>query len=331
MAGRSAWPILVSTVFMEYQFKEITAQNLGDIVFLVKKVTGKRLSVAYYQKKYDTPQANGLYHGWLAYDTEGRPVSVAAALPTLVQLPNGQQVPATQMIETFTLPEHRGKGLMTVMVQKIIDAHRAAGVKIFFGLLNQNNVHPFTKKLGFTQTHTMRYYGINTGALPLEAVARRLGFTTWYRLWLNRCLVPYLAPAGSVLPNSALLEGYGGVVHNTAFLAYKKFSMNYLCQFEGIDSWLKFESGLLVGDVVMPPDCTQVQFDTWLDQLLVLARKTGLRRIFFQTFEGARLDVFLQKKHTPQPSWAPCCLGTDAEMQAALPQLRFGFADFETY
>ncbi len=331
MAGRSAWPILVSTVFMEYQFKEITAQNLGDIVFLVKKVTGKQLSVAYYQKKYNTPQANGQYHGWLAYDPAGSPVSVAAALPTLVQLPNGQQVSATQLIETFTLPEHRGKGLMTVMVQKILDAHRAAGVKIFFGLLNQNNVHPFTKKLGFTQTHTMHYYVLRTGAPPIEAVLRRLGLAFLYKLWLKNRMKSYLAPAEMILPNSVLMEGYGGVVHNAAFFAYKIFSMNRLCHFEGIGSWLKFESGLLVGDVALPTNCTQAQFDIWLNQLLVLAKKTGLRRIFFQTFEGARLDCFLQKKHEPQPSWSPCCLGTDAEMDAILPQLRFGFADFETY
>jgi GNAT superfamily N-acetyltransferase len=316
---------------MEYQFKEIAPNSLQDIVFLVKKVTGKQLSVAYYQKKYDTPQAQGRYHGWLAYDAADRPVSVAAALPTLVQLPDGRQVPATQMIETFTLPEHRGKGLMTLMVQKIVDAHLAAGVQVFFGLLNQNNVHPFTKKLGFVETHTMRYYAIETGALPIEAVARRLGWSKAYNRWLETRIAPYLAPVGSVLPNSALLDGYGGVVHDAAFLAYKTFTTNRLCQFEGIGSWLKFESGLLVGDVVLPTGCDQLQFDRWLAQLEVLAKITGLRRIFFQTYEGARLDAFLHKKYAPQPSWAPCCRASDADMTAQLPNLRFGFADFETY
>jgi GNAT superfamily N-acetyltransferase len=317
---------------MNYTFREITPQNLADIVFLVKKVIGKQLSVAYYQKKYDTPQANGKYHGWLAYDAGGQPVSVAAALPTLVQLPDGQQLPATQMIETFTLPEHRGKGLMTTMVQKILDTHNAAGIGLFFGLLNQNNVHPFTKKLGFVQTHTMQYYAISTGAFPLEAIARRTGLSAWYNRWLKNRLLPYITSEdATILPNSILQEGFAGVVHDAAFFAYKKFSMNRLCQFEGIDSWLKFESGLLVGDVVLPADCDQAQFDRWLAQLVLLAKKMGLRRIFFQTFEGARLDAFLQKNYVPQPSWAPCLLGTNTEMKASLYQFRFGFADFETF
>jgi GNAT superfamily N-acetyltransferase len=328
MAGAATRKILNME---QYQFEEITDGNLSDLVFLVKKVAGKQLSVAYYQKKYNTPQAGGRYHGWLAYDERHQPVSVAAALPMLLQLPNGNQIPATQMIETFTLPEHRGRGLMTKMVQMILDTHQTAGIRLFFGLLNQNNVHPFTKKLGFVHTHTMRYYALDTGALPVEAIARRLGINSWYQRYVNRITAPYLMPPGSVLPNSAIAEGYGGVVHNEVFFKYKTFTMNCLCDFSGVQSWLKFENGLLVGDVQLPANCTQVAFDGWLSELKALAKKTGLRRIFFQTYEGSRVDVFLQARHAPNPSWAACCLSNDPVIQAILPQLRFGFGDFETY
>jgi GNAT superfamily N-acetyltransferase len=316
-----------------YNFKKIGPDNLADLVFLVKKVGNKRLSTAYYEKKYNTPWSGGQYHGWLAYDTHsGQVVSVAAALPLQAVLPDGKQVPMTQMIETFTLQEHRGRGLMTTLVKKILEEHQNAGTRLFFGLLNQNNVHGFVKKLGFTHTGTMVYYKLKIRTFPLEALCRRCRVPGLFRWWANRLLSPCLAPDNvRILPNSALAEGHAGVLHDDLFFKYKSFSFNKLCRFSGIDSWLKLESGLLVGDVGLPEDCPDAQFDDWLSTLQKIARRAGLRQIIIQAHPQSRLSQKMSARFAPQPSWSVCCLATDEEMRPYLTQMRFCYGDFETF
>ena len=315
-----------------YDYKKIGPDNLGDLVFLVKKVAKKRLSTGYYRKKYHTPWSGGQYHGWLAYEKKsGRVVSVAAALPLRAVLPDGSRVPVTQMIETFTLPEHRGRGLMTHLVKKILAEHKNTGTRLFFGLLNQNNVHGFVKKLGFTHTGTMDYYRLGMRTFPLEALCRRCRVPGLFRWWAKKVAAPYSAPEGFVLQNSAQEEGYGGLLHDARFFGYKSFTFNRLCQFSGIGSWLKFESGLLVGDVLLPENCPDAQFDEWLSTLRKIARRAGLHQIVFQAHPRSRLGQKLSARFPPNPSWSVCCLAADEAMQPFLEKMRFCYGDFETF
>ncbi len=316
----------------QYEYKKIDDSNLSDLVYLLRIVAKKRLSVDYYRKKYNTPRSGGQYHGWLAYEKNtGQVVSVAAALPLWAILPDKKLVPVIQMIETFTRSEHRGRGLMTLLVKKILEEHQNTGTRLFFGLLNQNNVHGFVHKLGFTQTHNMEYFSLEIGTFPLEAVCRRCRISGLFRWWANRVIAPYLAPADFVLENSVLGLGYGGLLHDQSFFAYKSFSFNRLCRFSGIDAWLKFESGLLVGDVVLPELCPDTQFDEWVLTLQKIAGQMGLRRIFFQTWSGSPLSQKLSARFQTNPSWSVCCLASDAEIEPFLEKMRFGFGDFETF
>ncbi len=316
-----------------YHFKRIEPDNLADLVFLVRKVAKKRLSTDYYHKKYNTPWASGQYHGWLAYDAQnGQVVSVAAALPLRAELPDGRQVPLTQMIETFTLPEHRGRGLMTQMVNKILSEHKENGTPLFFGLLNQNNVHGFVKKLGFTHTGKMVYFQLKINTFPLEALCRRCHVPGLFHWWANRVLAPFFAPSDAPpLGNAVVREGGIGVLHDELFFKYKSFTFNKLCRFSGIDAWLKFESGLLVGDVGLPSNCTEAQLDEWLATLQLMARRAGLKQILFQTHPQSQLGQMLSTRYESKPSWSVCCLSDDEEMRPLLDKMRFGYGDFETF
>lgn len=315
-----------------YLIRPISAQNLSDVVRLVHQVAQKRWSVAYYQKKYETPWAGGQYHGFLAYErSTGKAVAVAAALPMLGVLPNGQRIRLTQMIETFTLSEHRGKGLMTHLANKILEAQQVDGVQMFFGLLNQNNVHGFVRKLGFTATETMQYFEVKVRTVPLEALCRRLRIPAIFRWWAGLVLREYRAEHATVLTNSLLAEGFGGVLHDVNFFSYKSFTFNYLCHFNGLDAWLKLESGLLVGDVCIPPETSAEQWEAWQRSLKHLAHRAGLRKIIFQASPDTELGRRLAMQYEGRPSWWVCCKTTDPSLEKLLPQMRFGYGDFETF
>ena len=221
---------------------------------------------------------------------------------------------------------------MTLLVKKILTEHQNNGTRLFFGLLNQNNVHGFVKKLGFTHTGTMVYYKLNIRTLPLEALCRRGRIPSLFRWWANRVVAPFLAPADAApLSNSALREGCAGVLHDAHFFRYKSFTFNKLCRFSGIDAWLKFESGLLVGDVGLPHHCPDAQFDEWLLTLQKIARRAGLRQIVFQAHPDSQLSQKMSARFSPQPSWSVCCLASDEAMQPFLAKMRFCYGDFETF
>lgn len=315
-----------------YELQPITPDRLTDVVRLVESIVKKRLSPAVYQRKYHTPWVTEPRYGWLAYDTAtGQPAAVVAAQALRLVLPDGSDVPVTHLVETFTAPAHQGRGLMTRLVRQVVEEHQAQGTQLFFGLTNQNNVYGFVNKLGFTNNGTMEYFQIKTGAFPLEALCRRVGLSGLFRWWAGQVLRPLLAPAGSVLPNSVQADGFVGLLHNREFFEFKKFTFNHLCSFKGIDAWLKFNTGLLVGDVQLPPDCPEATFDAWLATLLRLARRLGLRQVVFQTFEGSQLRRHLVRHYPANASWSMCCLGTAPDLQPLVERMRFGYGDFDSF
>ncbi len=315
-----------------YEFRRIGLENLSDMVGLVENVSRKSQSLERYRKKYLTPWSEGQFHGWLAYERSSmKAVSVAAALPLFARFPDGRELPITQMTETFTLPEHRGKGLMTAMVGTIINEQIALGTHLFFGLLNQNNVHGFIEKLGFTHIGKMNHHTIKIKTFPLEALCRRCKIPALFQWWANKITSPLLLTSGEPLNNSAQEEGYGGVLHDNRFFSYKSFTYNKRCRIAGIDCWLKFETGLLVGDALIPENCPEVKFDDWLACLIGLARRAGLHQIIFQSHPSSRLGQKLSARIQDQPSWSVCVLADGDDIQSIQDKLRFCYGDFETF
>ncbi|MCC6412146.1 MAG: GNAT family N-acetyltransferase [Saprospiraceae bacterium] len=316
----------------QYVCKKITQENLADVGFLVKTVTKKTLSEPYYHKKFNSPKSGGQYHGWVAYETtDSTPVAVVGALPFTAVWPNGDLVTCAMIMETFTLPSHSGRGLMTWLLEKTMVSLKLEGIPLIFTIPNQNSEHVFVKKFGFTNVGTMEYYEVPLTVFPLEALCRKLRVPGIFKGWAELVLTPYLAPPNFVLENSVQLEGFGGLLHDKQFYAYKSFSFNRLCRFSRIDCWLKFENGLLVGDVLLPENCSDAQFDAWLLQLKKIARLTGLRKILFNTFPGSRLSKKMSARYTAQPSWAVCCKTEDAACLPLLEKMRFGYGDFDTF
>ena len=317
----------------QYAYKKIDFGNLSDVVFLINAVGNKRLDIDYLHKKYDTPWAEGQYFGWLAYEKSGgRAVAAAVALPLSGVLPDGRGISMMQMIDTQTLPAHRGRGLMTRLMQLLLEDLKSRGAQLFFALANQNSVHVVVREqLGFTVTLTMECYLLNVATFPLEALCRKFRIPGLFRWWAGKAIAPFLTGGGAVLENSVLAEGHGGVLHDQSFFAYKSFSFNRLCCFSGIGCWLKFESGLLVGDVLLPEDCPDSQFDEWLSTLQKIARRMGLRKIIFQTFQHSRLSIKLSARYPAKPSWFVCCRAGDDALQPYLEKLRFVYGDFDSF
>ena len=315
-----------------FEYEKIHSGNLSDARALLQRASPRWRPAEYYTQKHLTPWGGGHYHGWLAYDkTRGEAVSMSMLLPVRVVLPNGEQVAAAQMTEAFTLPEYRGRGLLSTLLRKAIAEQQQAGCHLIFVMTNQVSRNLVVHQLGFAHTHTMEHYTLKINTFPLESLCRRLRISGLFRWWAGKILAPFIAPEGFVLENSVLGEGYGGVLHDRHFFEYKSFTFNRLCRWNGIDAWLKCESGLLVGDVALPEGCTNAQMDKWLRTLRTIARWAGLRQIVFQTFAGSRLSQQLSARFPARPSWAVCCRTSDAGIGSVLDKIRFVYGDFDTF
>jgi GNAT superfamily N-acetyltransferase len=61
----------------------------------------------------------------------------------------GREVKGLLSLNTATHPDHRGKGLFTLLAQDTYDHAAAAGYEFVVGVANQNSTHGFIKNLGF--------------------------------------------------------------------------------------------------------------------------------------------------------------------------------------
>lgn len=315
-----------------YDFVRINEDNISDMIKLLKLVANKNYAIDYFKKKYCSPRSFGQYNGFLAYEKKsGKIVSMSSSLPFYLKTESNEIVPTTQLMETFTMVEHRGRGLMTKMTKMIIEEEISKGTLLFFGLMNQNNVHGFTKKLDFKLLTTMKRCTIEIKTIPLEAGLRRLGLSPIYQWFAKSMIQSYLLTNVETIENSVNHEGGSGILHDKAFYDYKTFTFNHWLLIGGLQTWIKMETGLLVGDVIIPKDINIQSFSFWLESLKKMARNLGLRQIIFQFHPNSRLAEKMEQLISCHKSWSICTFSPDTINHDQFKNLRFTYADFDTF
>ena len=308
-----------------YQFRPITDDKLGDIVYLFRVAVQKTVSTRYLQRKYRFPFSGGRLWGFMAFEeATGKPVAMTMALPCHIA-GQGEPIPAAQMIDACTDPLHTGRGLMTSLLRLTIDALEKQGIRLFFSFCNQNSLHVVLHKLGWTPLVRMEYYLLPAAAIPFEAIFRRCKLVGLWRFFAEKIMDKYALSADTI-PNSILEEGYSGIKHDAAYFQYKKFTFNRLLKIAGTPVWVKPEGGLLVGDVQFKEE---TDFDALLSGLRQLAGRLGLRRVVFQVSPQTRLQTELSRRIVPHTSWV--IAGKALEASVDLRSLRFSYADIDTF
>ena len=109
--------------------------------------TEKSMALLKWFHQKNLPKKQSIY-----YSIDKRSNEIAAIytyLPVLLKCMD-EVVVAMQSFDTLTGEKHRGKGLFIKLAKKLEEEERAKNAALVFGFPNENSVHGFVKKLGFT-------------------------------------------------------------------------------------------------------------------------------------------------------------------------------------
>jgi GNAT superfamily N-acetyltransferase len=304
-----------------YRIARLTDDCLPDVQRLLREVFGKRVSLAYLRRKYDTSHTGVQYMSSIAYDGE-RPIAFYGTVPQLMDAPQGEQLIACHAADLMTLEAYQRRGLHQQLAQAAYAWMRAADVAVVYGFLSESSYHS-SKKLGWQEGGTMRGYAVSAASLPLAKVLRRLPVVRDWQVARTRRLLQRWAVSPAEFGNSQTGEGIT-VAYSPAFFASKSFHDNYWVALAGVKFWLSIDAIVRVGDVHFEQ---ADDFARGLGELQRVCRRLGYGQILFQTFKGSRLDIALAAQHQGFESWQLGYLALRAGVDFAAYRPNYGDQD----
>ncbi|MGZ3810193.1 MAG: GNAT family N-acetyltransferase [Mucilaginibacter sp.] len=307
-----------------YYIERLSMQNLGALDTLHKIVYSKHHAPDYFAKKYNTAYTGVEYIGYVAFNDERVPIAFYGVIPCFIRH-NEQLYLAAQSADTMTHPKYRYKGLFVQLANLTFDLCQEEGISIVFGFPNQNSLHGFLVKLKWQMTETLDYYEIPVSMVSMERIVKRLPFMReLYDNYEQYILKDYLVPLKGI-ENSVFKDGFAGINRNALYLEHKTYHETKVIKIGDALLWIKIRNGLIIGDMICPPE----QFDETMDQLYKIAFKLGLKRIQFHTSHQTQLSALFSDRYESLTSFY--VLFKDLGAHIPLDKIKFTFADVDTF
>ncbi|WP_158797182.1 GNAT family N-acetyltransferase [Pedobacter sp. L105] len=306
-----------------YHEERLSAENIGDLITLHAAVYRRILPLDFFQRKYDTAYTGVSYIGFIAYN-DRQPIAFYGVIPCLMSC-NKRVTLSAQSADTMTHPDYRKKGLFVKLAEQTFELCRETGIHIIFGFPNQNSLPGFVQQLNWQINETMDCFIIPVKTIPLERISVKFPvLKAWYSGYQQRVLKKYATHQQADI-SSVLSDGYDGLLRNTRYLDYKKYTNTQLIVICGAVFWIKINNGLLIGDANVRAD----NFAQAMPALIKLAGRLGLKQIQFHTSSGTKLHTLFAARYPSIPSF-PVIVKI---LGGSLPvdQIKFTFADIDIF
>ena len=273
-----------------YSIERLSISNIRHLQTLYKAVFGRKVSLEFLLKKYDTRFSGAEFIGYLALAEDNSPAAFYGVLPCRFRL-KGATILAAQSADTMTHPDHRRAGLFVKLARKTYRLAGDSGIKLIFGFPNQNSLPGFIKLNWTFLPSSMKVFSIPASPFPISRVIARNSIAQNLYTRLLRAL--YRAEEN---PLNLPFPG-DGVVKDDAFVRYKAYSNSYVIRVDEVRVWTKTDRTFNVGYVDMN---TVKSMETFLKKLRKLAASAGFGVIVFITAENSDLFKALSRVATPQ-------------------------------
>ena len=279
---------------VKYSIERISLTNLRHLQTLYRAAFGKRVSLQFLSKKYNTKFTGVEFIGYLAFDQNHSPAAFYGVLPCYFRI-KGEKILAAQSADTMTHPRHRREGLFLRLAHETYALAKQSGIQFIFGFPNQNSFAGFVKLNWNFQEAPMMIFRLKVTPLLLSKIMRRISF-------IGNAYGDYLNSKYPVKTPEVIFSGHlhDGLIKDAAFIDYKAYSKTYFIQIDEVELWIKVDSALKIGYVRVSKVTSLKRF---LQRVYKIAIASGCSHAIFMTSVNTSLYEMLCGVEKPQESF----------------------------
>jgi GNAT superfamily N-acetyltransferase len=314
----------MSTEALTYAIERLQTGNVDDLACLHLAVYRKNVSAGFFHNKYNTAYMGVKHIGFIAYNHNHTPIAFYGVIPCFIQH-GDKTLLSAQSADTMTHPDYRGKGLFVKLATMTFDLCKETGIRMVFGFPNQNSLPGFIDKLGWQESECMDCFVIPANIINWERLFKKTSLTAkLYDIYTNYILKKYSVNQPG-LNNSVLHDGHDGVYRNDTYLSYKNYSPTLVIQTNRALLWVKINNGLIIGDICLATE----NFNAVMRSVTRLARKLGIKQVFFHASPGTNLHRLFYERYWSVPSFPVIFKELGARIK--LNRIKFTTADIDTF
>jgi hypothetical protein len=308
---------------VKFKVERLNDNNITDLEKLHTAVYTQISPPNYFQNKYNTAFTSVQHTGHIAYDN-GLPIAFYGVIPCFIRL-NDNWILAAQSADTMTHPQYRNMGLFVELARQTFELCRLRGIKLLFGFPNQNSLHGFVNKLGWTTTERMSCFIIRVTNFSWQRIFRKLPvLKRWYKKYQQGQIKKVLLPQKGI-DNSVFGDNYGGVLRDPYYIEYKKYSTTEVIKLGNAVLWIKIRNELTIGDISVSPN----EFDILIKKLKRFAHKLGIKEIHFHACPDTILHSLFAARFNALPSFPVIFKELSGTLDTG--QIKFTSADIDTF
>ncbi|MBL57411.1 MAG: hypothetical protein CMP61_09495 [Flavobacteriales bacterium] len=312
----------------EFKFTRLSDSNFGLLVPLYKKAFGKEIDEDFLKKKFDTSIICGLKNfGFLAIHSNGDAAAFYGVFPCYC-VKNDQRFLVAQSGDTMVDPLHRRKKLFIKLAELTNELCKEHKIKAIFGFPNIFSLPTFTKKLGWTHTHSIEAFHFKVKCLPFIRLQKLFKLKNDFFLNYQNTLLRLNSVQKTNFTSILLSNNFFSIERDASYFSYKVNPKKYILLINGVYLWVKLTPMyLLIGDI---SECSTQDFEKVKMGLRKLCFKLGVPHYRFQTSPGTTFHEMLKNSLTKLENEYPAC-GISFDQKFDISNLSFILADNDTF
>lgn len=256
---------------------------------------GLKATIDEIKKKYNTAPFGMKNLGYISVAEDGDLAAYYGAFPMRMTI-DGKDYLVAQSGDTMTAPEHRKKGLFTILAKEAYKLAEESGIHFVFGFPNDNSYPGFVKNLNWKFYGAMKNLNVVNKVLPLCELSVKFKWLYPAYLSLCKCLLKKHRIEATEENIRVFNENNtrGFVKKDTDFFNYKLANKNiFLIKIKGYTLLIKPDPHLMIGAV---GHFEKEKVNEFLSIIKKLASKLGCKKTIFTLSGNHWLFDYLKDK-----------------------------------
>lgn len=234
----------------DYKLERISSNTYKFIKSLYKDCFNVDRNTEYINTKYNTTSFKHKDIGFFAIDKENKPAGYYGVFP-ITAIYNGNSLNIAQSGDTMTHPNHRKKGLFTILAKETYDLAKNENLAFVFGFPNENSLPGFQKNLNWVFHGYMKQFTFKSNTIPLAELSYKLKLIRLFFNLVSKLRLKSIIVETNInnIKDFKSSENEFKLSRNIDFFNYKKYGNPFIVKLNGFTIYLKIDDHLKIGDV----------------------------------------------------------------------------------